>query len=233
MKTKPGLLSLAECVPNLVLGSPLPQARQGISAEFWSVSRFRGVQPTLEAESLCFPSCLLSRSDVNERQPLVTPTNRCCCAYIFNSIPPGIIKLFGHSSDSFAHRFHAKEWSNSLAGQQEAIEAEALVGTIFGQLNVERSHLQKRMAIFREAFCLSLQYIFDWITSQTTASKITQTEDQINQTNEQLQLIFLTVLKIAVLIYHDFRKSRGEDHFDVQSVDELMSNFRTWRNQLL
>ena len=104
----PGLLLLAKGVPYLVPGSPLPQDRQGISADLWSVSRIR-VQPTLEAEILRFPSCLLSRSDVNERQPLVTPTKCCCCGWIFNSIPSGIIRFFGHSSDSFAHRFHAEE----------------------------------------------------------------------------------------------------------------------------
>ena len=89
------------------------------------------------------------------------------------------------------------------------------------------------MAIFREAFCLSLQDVFEWEKSKITESKLMQTEDQVNQADEYRQLVLITVLLLAALIYHKFRKSRGVNHFDVQSVDELMFDFRIWRSQWL
>ena len=219
-----GPLSLAKQVPYLVPGSPLPRVRQG------AVSRGR-VQPTLEAESLRFPSCLLSCSDVNEPQPLVTPTNCCCCGWIFNSIPSGILKFFGHSSDSFAHRLHANEWSESFAGDTVSITAEVLLGTIFWQPNMEISRLQKRMAIFGEAFRFSLEGRLHQISPKIIASKITQTEDLINQADKLRQLLFLALLLKAVGIYDKFRLGLGEDRFDVRSVAELISDFRTVKHE--
>ena len=182
-----GPLLLAKQVPYLVPGSPLPRVRQGV------ISRNR-VQPTLEAESLRFPSCLLSCSDVNERQPLVTPTNWCCCGWIINCIPSGILKFFGHSSDSFAHRLH-KEWFESSAGKPVSVNAGAHFNTFFGQPNIEIPRLQKRMAIFRELILFSLQH--NLLKTKIIASKITQTGVPIDQADNRLELLLHMVLSYA------------------------------------
>lgn len=187
------------------------------------------VTPQLDAKRLHSASCLLGRSDRNECHPDVTHPDGCCCGWTFDSIPSGVLAIFDQCSESLARHFHAKRWTIRFAERTSDVDISALMKEVFEQRDMEKSTLQKKQVIFREALYLSLQVAFRCLTLITSILPITTTEEQLDfRAYENSQLLLGTVLQKAVFLYRRFWESRDKDYPDARGIDELILDFCSW-----
>lgn len=209
--------------------SCLPPHYRGCSYKFWLAVRDQ-LPPRLTATRLDSPLCLLSRSNSNERHHDAPQTDDCCCGWTFDSIPSGVLNFFGHSAQSFARHFHARQWVISFAEVELAFKARELMNTVFRRLGMEKVSLQKKMTIFREALYLTLRLSFFLTHQMNTHTTIMLPEDQLSaQAEGHRQQLLVIILEAAVSIYHVFWASRREGQTDAKSIHQLISDFSLWK----
>ena len=191
------------------------------------------------------PPCLLSRANGNtsgyDTLQMDHCGDICCCGWMFDSLPSGLLSFFDLSAKSFAHHFHAKEWTVDFAGEKPAFEAHHIMHVMFDSTDVEQMILQKEMAIvnlrkkmsiFRQACKVSLQHFFIGIRilkQLSTTMKLSEAQIKV-QVEDYRQIMLFYILKTAVLIYYAYFKANGKSETGAESVQDLVAEFIYWQD---
>ena len=141
------------------------------------------------------PPCLRSRANGNKTGYDTLQTDHCgyicCCGWMFDSLPSGLLSFFNQSAQSFAHHFHAKEWKIGFAGEEPVLEAHHIMHAMFDATDIEQMisqkrtaivNLRKKMSIFRQALKVSLRHIFFaicFVKQPSTTMKLSEAPSRV------------------------------------------------------
>lgn len=182
------------------------------------------------------PACLLNRS-ASIRCDLETPhIHKCCCGWILDSIPPGVLAFSGYSVESFAHDIGTGHCTVNFAGIKKVLETSSFI-TVFGILG-KSLRLQEITALIQEALYFFLWMIFSWEDCCQVKEKLCLTDDQLGvQAKEHCRILYQCSLMVAVNFLIDFwsglsykrlsaiLETRDPDH----RAYELVSEFQSWK----
>ncbi len=190
------------------------------------------------------PPCLLSRANSNKSGYDTLQTDHCgyiCfCGWMFDSLPSGLLSFFNQSAQSFAHHFHAKEWTIGFAGEKPAFEAHHILHAMFNPTYIKQIisqegmaivNLQKKMLIFRQALKVSLRHLIMGIRSVkqlSTTKQLSEAQLQV-QVEGYRQVMLFNILRSAVFIYYAFIESDGRTETGAESVHDLIVDFIRWQ----
>ena len=182
---------------------------------------------------LDFPSCLLRRCDSSEYCYDNTKTDSCCCGWTFDSIPSGLLSIFGHSASSFARYVHFGPREISLGKVEVQSDPCQAINTVFGGPRIDDSSFRKRIMVFRGIMTFSLRRLFRLMDSLIEKSNTYLTrkipEDRLNRlANNYRQRIFTHILRSAVAMYHDFQSSEREGETGAEDWIYLSCRFSLW-----
>ena len=180
--------------------------------------------------------CLLNRCNINKSGDDALQRDHCCCGWMFDSLPSGLLSFFGQSARSFADCLHAKDGVINFAGESPDFEVRNLLSKVFGPSDLEEinrpkeitvSILDWKTALFRQALCCSLRYSFLAIHEFNNFTTITLSQDQLMvQAEGYRQLVLLFILPTAVYIYGSFWSKEGWK--GEKSLEEVVEIFDAW-----
>jgi hypothetical protein len=172
----------------------------------------------LDPNSLDSTSCLVSRSNSTDRHH---DTNRCCCGWISDTIPAGILNWFGFSSKKFLRYFH----SESVIRFKTTV----FMNTMSGSWYLDNVSLLHKMTIFYQSFRICLRFAIEHSQKFHDLTTTTLLQDQLlAQAGFHRELLFSAVLVNAGKIMHAFITSRGEGDTDTKEVIKALSEFNKW-----
>ena len=184
----------------------------------------------LDPNSLNSTSCLVSRSNCTDRHH---DTNRCCCGWISDTIPAGILNWFGLSSKTFLRYFHSEAviLFGTLALTSE--DAHRIMNTMSGDWHLENESLLYKMTIFYQSFQICLAFAIERSQKFHDTRTTTLSQDQLlAQAGGLREFLFYSVLGKAGEIMRAFFISREEGYTDTKDLILFISEFNNWVNIL-
>lgn len=180
--------------------------------------------------------CLLNRCNSNKSGDDALQRDHCCCGWMFDSLPSGLLSFFGQSARSFADFLHANDGFINFAGESPNFEVRDLVSKFFGPLDLEEKNrpkettiwiLKLKTALFQQALRRSLLRSFLVIHNLNKFTTITLSEGQLMvQAEGYRQVVLLYTLLTAVYIFGSFW---SKEHWNgTKSVEEVVDIFDAW-----
>ncbi|KAF2798147.1 hypothetical protein K505DRAFT_371945 [Melanomma pulvis-pyrius CBS 109.77] len=213
---------------------------------------FLGIDRTLSGSRVDERSCLLSRCNIDiECHPKIlepstsetdtsetgslqadsAATNHCCCAWIFDSIPPYILDFFGHSAHSFALLLHVEDRTVTLGeGNLEAIKLSARVFTSyeFGPRSMDNAVLRKRKVIFRQALLKAFRRSFFCMDMRHQERGTPSGEQLKMEAKGHRQALLLLILYATARYYQEFWEHKGKEMAKADGIRKLIDQFSCW-----
>jgi hypothetical protein len=180
----------------------------------------------LDPNGLDSTSCLVSRSNSTDRHH---DTNRCCCGWISDTIPAGILNWFGLSSKTFLLYFHRESVipSGFLALTSE--DTHGVMNTMSGSWHLDNVSLLHKMTIFYQSFRTCLRCAIEHSQKYHDLTTTTLLQDQLlAQARGHRELLFYSVLEKAGEIMHAFFTSRREGYTDTEHLMSALFEFSKW-----
>lgn len=176
----------------------------------------------LDPSSLDSTSCLLSRSNSTDRHH---DTNRCCCGWISDTIPAGILNWFGFSSKKNLRYFHSESGIMVLSPEV----AHKIMNTMLGSWHLDNVSLLHKMTIFYQSFRTCLRFAIELSQKFHNLTTTTLLQDQLlAQAGFHRELLFFAVLRKAGEIMHASFTSRGEAYTDTKDLTKDLFEFNEW-----
>jgi hypothetical protein len=180
----------------------------------------------LDPNSLDSTSCLVSRSNSTDRHH---DTNRCCCGWISDTIPAGILNWFGFSSKTFLRYFHSESVIRFGIIVLTPEDALGIMNTMSGSWHLDNVSLLHKMTIFYQSFRTCLRCAIGYSQKSHDLTTTTLSQDQLlAQARAHRELLFFTVLEEASEIMHAFFTSRGEGYTDTNDFRKAVFEFNEW-----
>ena len=226
---------LAQNISFAGASSFLPPHYRGCLVHDRFISR-AGVPPPSDTTPWESLPCLLNRCNSNKSGDDALQRDDCCCGWMFDSLPSGLLSFFGQSARSFADCLHAKDGVITFAGESPNFKVRDLVSKLFGLSDLEEINRPKgttilmpewETALFRQALQCSFSYSFLVIHELNKRTTITLSEGQLMvQAEGYRQVVLLYTLQTAVYIFGSFwSKERWEGAKSVEEVDDI---FDAW-----
>jgi hypothetical protein len=222
------LLGLIDYIEEI--SSVLPPQYSGCSIGWWA--HLRGeVLPHIAAINMDSSSCLLRRPNIIKRYHNDPQMDDCCCGWMTDSIPSGVLAFFAYSAESFARQLHAKEWVKG-----SSFKARELMNTVFERPSITNANLRKKIAIFREALYWTLDKCFKYSSKLYLHPTVMLPEDKlVDLARTQRQVLLVIILEEAAAINHDFWISRGLDEeeditCDTERTHKIICDFEDWES---
>jgi hypothetical protein len=180
----------------------------------------------LDPNSLDSASCLISHSNSTDRHH---DTNRCCCGWISDTIPAGILNWFGFSSKTFLRCFHSESVIRFGILALTYEDAHRIMNTMSGSWHLDNVSLLHKMTIFYQSFrtCLVLAIKHTQELHDLTTTTLSQ-DRLLAQAGGHRMLLFYSVLEKAGEIMHAFYSSRGEGYTDTRDIRKALFEFSEW-----
>ena len=213
------LINIINLVPELAFCLP-PRHRQGFVPYF------------VPATPLDLSACLERRSDSSDNSCDDRQIDSCCCGWAFDSIPPVLRNLFGHSARSFAHCVHSGPQKLLLGGEELAFDIRQAMNEVFGGPWSDNSSLRKSTIVFASILSVLLWQLFERSNYET--------EELINRemlsgmfrsaclTEYYRPRFFVHLLRSAVVMYHEFWNLDRESETDAENSGVLWNHVYVW-----
>jgi hypothetical protein len=228
---------------NRETSSCLPPHYRGYSDAIW-LTVHEEARRHLDPNSLNFTSCLVSRSNSAKGHHDSAQIDRCCCGWISDSIPAGVLNLFGFSAKTFLRYFHS-ESAIGLGIPRLTSEDHKVTNTMLRSWYLENVSLLYKMTIFHEAFRVSLEVAIERTLYFNDNEAITLSQDQLlAHAGSHREMLFIYVLETASEIMQAFLTFRREGCTDLKDFRKPfwsfiigermfhMGSLRLWINKL-
>ncbi|KAH8747391.1 hypothetical protein BGZ57DRAFT_916761 [Hyaloscypha finlandica] len=183
----------------------------------------------LDPNSLNSTSCLVSRSNSTDRHH---DTNLCCCGWISDIIPAGILNWFGFSSKTFLRYFHCESVNCFAILFLTSEKSHRFMNTWLESWHLDNVSLLHKMTIFYQSFrtCLGFAiFAIEYGQESHDLTTTTLSQDQLlAQAGGHREFLFYSVLAKAGEIMHAFFISRGEGYTDTRNIRKALIEFREW-----
>ena len=229
-KVSVGLTMMINRVPELSFC--LPPACRNIP-DTWKVSPWGFLPFYIPATPLDLPECLQSRSDSSDYYYDDRQTNSCCCGWAFDSTPPFLLSLFGHSAQTFARYIHSGPRKISPRYEHLALDTRQAINTIFEGPWSDDSNLRKSMIIFSSILSFSLWRflsVLDFATERPSMDpEMAFIKDRLDRIAEHCRPQFFDhLLWFAVFKYRRYRNSEAESETEGEQSKEVWNQVHDW-----